>query len=46
MKKNKDSSYCELIINPKLEKVAKDFAVLLKEDELKKIHENTNTHNR
>jgi peptide-methionine (S)-S-oxide reductase len=31
--KNKAASYCQVIINPKLEKVQKRFAVLLKENE-------------
>lgn len=31
-KKNPDQSYCQLIINPKLEKVQKEFAELLKKD--------------
>ena len=31
--KNKDAAYCELVINPKLEKAQKEFASLLKKNE-------------
>jgi len=31
--KNSEKSYCQIVINPKLEKVKKDFANLLKENE-------------
>ncbi|MCC7004523.1 peptide-methionine (S)-S-oxide reductase MsrA [Candidatus Nomurabacteria bacterium] len=34
--RNKNNQYCELVINPKLEKVQKEFANLLKDEELKK----------
>jgi peptide methionine sulfoxide reductase msrA/msrB len=34
--RNKDSAYCEIVINPKLQKVVKEYAQFLKEDELKK----------
>ncbi len=29
--RNKDAAYCEIVINPKLEKVVKDFSALLKD---------------
>lgn len=34
--KNKTAMYCELVINPKLEKVQKSFAALLKENDSKR----------
>ena len=35
--KNTSTPYCELVINPKLEKIQRDFAALLKNGEKIKI---------